>query len=224
MSQDVFQPRRARSRRGEGPRLRDEIVAAASALLADIGDANQLSIRAVAAAVGVTPPSIYRHFADKQALLVAVLDERWAELHRVLADAAAGVEDPFEALRRTCLAYVHFAEAHPGHYRVLFSAAAPAGVSQERSQHPGGPSFSLLLDAVQRCLDAGARVPVDRSAWFLVAQIWISGHGMVDLRIGQRFPFPWPPAEELLAALLADLGLSRPAARGSPRPRRGVSP
>ena len=211
MSQEALGQRRPRSRRGEGQRLRGELVAAASSLLAELGDANQLSIRAVATAVGVTPPSIYRHFADKQALLVAVLDERWAELHRALAEAAVGVEDPFEALRRICLAYLRFAEDHPGHYRVLFSAAHPAGVSRQRAQHPGWPSFSLLIDAVQRCLDAGAPVPRDRSSWFVVAQIWICGHGLVDLRIGQRFPFPWPPAEQLLDALLTDLGLSRPA-------------
>jgi AcrR family transcriptional regulator len=212
MGQADIRERRPRARRGEGQRLRGEIVAAASSLLADLGDANRLSIRAVAAAVGVTPPSIYRHFTDKQALLVAVLEERWAELHCALADAAAGVDDPFEALRRTCLAYLRFAEDHPGHYRVLFSAAAPAGVSQVRSEHPGGPSFSLLLDGVERCLEAGAPVRAGRSSWFLVAQIWIAGHGMVDLRIGQRFPFPWPPTEELLDALLTDLGLLRPGA------------
>ncbi len=216
MSQELLQRRRPRAPRGEGQRLRGEIVAAASSLLADLGDANRLSIRAVAAAVGVTPPSIYRHFADKRALLVAVLEERWAELHRVLAEAAAGVDEPFQALRRMCLAYLHFAEAHPGHYRVLFSAAGPAGVSEDRAQHPGGPSFSLLLEAVQRCIDAGAPAPSDRTAWFLAAQVWISGHGLVDLRIGQRFPFPWPPADELLDALLTDLGLSRP------RPRRAA--
>ncbi len=210
MSQEVLRQRRPRARRGEGQRLRGEIIAAASSLLADLGDANQLSIRAVAAAVGVTPPSIYRHFADKRALLVAVLEERWAELHGVLAEATAGVENPFQALRRMCLAYLRFAEDNPGHYRVLFSAAAPAGVSEERARHPGGPSFSLLLEAVQRCLDSGAQAPSGRSAWFLAAQVWISGHGLVDLRIGQRFPFPWPPAEELLDALLTDFGLSRP--------------
>jgi AcrR family transcriptional regulator len=198
--------------------LRGEIVAAAGSLLADLGDPARLSIRAVAAAVGVTPPSIYRHFADKQALLVAVLEERWAVLHRALATAAAEVDDPFEALRRTCLAYLRFAEDHPGHYRVLFSAAAPAGVSHVRADHPGVPSFSLLLDAVDRCLAAGAPVPPDRTSWFLVAQIWIAGHGMVDLRIGQRFPFPWPPVEDLLDAVLADLGLTAPGPTPGPPP------
>ncbi len=199
---------RQRARRGEGHRLRHDLVAAASSLLAELGDANQLSMRTVAAAAGVTPPSIYRHFSDKQSLLLAVLEERWAELYRALAEAVT--DEPFASLRRICVAYVDFAERHPGHYRVLMSAAAPAGITEERSQHPGAPSFFLLVDAIQRCLDAGAPVAPGRDSWFLAAQVWIVGHGFVDLRIGQRFPFPWPPAEDLLDALLADLALSGP--------------
>ena len=202
-------PRRARARKGEGHRLRTELVGAASDLLADLGDPNLLSMRAVAAAVGVTPPSIYRHFADKQALLLAVLTERWAEMHRILVGAAGGSDDPFEALRRFCLAYVRFAEERPGHYRVLFSAAAPAGVTEDPTSHPGAPTFLALVDLVQRCLDAGAEPQPGRDSWFLALQVWLSGHGLVDLRIGQRFPFPWPPGELLLDAILADLRLSR---------------
>ena len=70
MVQSIRQGRsRTRARRGEGHRLREELVAAASDLLGELGDPNQLSMRAVAAAAGVTPPSIYLHFADKTALL-----------------------------------------------------------------------------------------------------------------------------------------------------------
>ncbi len=223
MSQEVLGRRRQRARRGEGERLRGEVIAAAGSLLAELGDANQLSMRAVAAAVGVTPPSIYRHFADKQALLVAVLEERWAELHATMAEAAANVDDPFEGLRCIGLAYLRFAEEHPGHYRVLFSAAAPAGVSRQRAGHPGGPAYSLLVDAVQGCLDVGAPASPDRTSSFLAVQILISGHGLVDLRTWHRFPFPWPRSEELLDALLADLGLSGPAPRRTrtARPRSG---
>src|SRR5947209_7398436 len=122
-------PRRRRAPKGEGHRLRGEIIAAASDLLADLGDPNQLSMRAVAAASGVTTPSIYRNFADKQALLVAVLETRWAELVRVIVEAASEVDDPFESLRRMGHAYVRFAEDHPGHYQVLFRTAAPAGIT-----------------------------------------------------------------------------------------------
>ena len=205
----VVATRRPRARKGEGHRLRAELVAAASDLLADLGDPNLLSMRAVAAAVGVTPPSIYRHFADKQALLLAVLTERWAEMHRILVGAAGKSDDPFEALRRFCLAYVRFAEERPGHYRVLFSAAAPAGVTEDPTSHPGAPTFLALVELVQRCLDAGAEPQPGRDSWFLALQVWLSGHGLVDLRIGQRFPFPWPPGELLLDAVLADLRLFR---------------
>jgi len=211
---------RPRSRRGEGQRLRGEIIAAASSLLADLGDANQLSMRAVAAAVGVTPPSIYRHFADKRSLLVAVLDERWAELSATLAQASEDVDDPFDALRRIGLAYLRFAEEHPGHYRVLFTAAGAAGISAERAQHPGGPAYSLLVNAVEHCLAAGAPASPERSSWFLAVQILISGHGLVDLHTVQHFPFPWPPPEQLLDALLADLGLSGPSPRRTAKSAR----
>ncbi|MCA1692104.1 MAG: TetR/AcrR family transcriptional regulator [Actinobacteria bacterium] len=215
-------PRRARAPRGEGHRLRSELVDAASDLLADLGDPNQLSIRAVAAAVGVTPPSIYRHFADKQALLVAVLSERWAEFHRLLVGAASESDDPFDSLRRFCLAYLAFAEERPGHYRTLFSAAAPAGITDDPAQHPGAATFLALVEAVQRCLDEGAPAQPGRDSWFLALQVWLSGHGLVDLRIGQRFPFPWPPAEVLLDAMLADLGLSRAGPHTHPPATAGM--
>jgi AcrR family transcriptional regulator len=61
--------RRPRLPRGEGRRLRGEIMAAAERLLIDTGSQEAVSIRAVADAVGVTPPSIYRHFADKSELI-----------------------------------------------------------------------------------------------------------------------------------------------------------
>lgn len=64
--------RRRRAPRGSGVYLRDEILDAATQLLLDTGHAKAVSIRAVAQRVGVTPPSIYLHFADKDALLDAV--------------------------------------------------------------------------------------------------------------------------------------------------------
>ena len=62
--------RRTRARRGEGERLREEILDAAERLLIETGNRDAVSIRAVAEAVGVTPPSIYLHFADKTELLI----------------------------------------------------------------------------------------------------------------------------------------------------------
>ena len=72
--------RRARARRGSGDLLREEIVTAAKRLLADADRADDVPMRAVAEAVGVTTPSIYLHFADKQELLSAVVADVFGEL------------------------------------------------------------------------------------------------------------------------------------------------
>src|SRR3954462_12451882 len=100
--------RRARARRGEGERLRDEILAAAERLLIRTGDQEAVSIRAIAEAAGVTPPSIYLHFADKTQLLTAVCSARFAEFDRYLEEAASGVDDPLDALWARGRAYVRF--------------------------------------------------------------------------------------------------------------------
>jgi AcrR family transcriptional regulator len=64
--------KRRRAARGSGEQLREEILNAATDLLLETGHAKDVSIRSVAQRVGVTPPSIYLHFADKDALLDAV--------------------------------------------------------------------------------------------------------------------------------------------------------
>ena len=70
---------RPRSRRGEGDALRDEILDAAERLIVRAGDADAVSIRAIADAVGVSPPAIYLHFPDKDALVSAVCERRFEE-------------------------------------------------------------------------------------------------------------------------------------------------
>ena len=64
--------RRHRARRGQGEALRGEILAAARELLAETGNQEAVSVRAVAERVGITTPSIYLHFKDKDDLLDAV--------------------------------------------------------------------------------------------------------------------------------------------------------
>jgi AcrR family transcriptional regulator len=63
--------RRPRARRGSGDRLRDDILDAATELLLETAHARAVSIRSVAQRVGITLPSIYLHFEDKNALLDA---------------------------------------------------------------------------------------------------------------------------------------------------------
>ncbi len=207
--------RRKRNPRGQGERLRGELIDAATALLSELGNADRLSIRAVARRAGVTPPSIYRHFEDRQSLVLAVLEERFGEFNRFLAEAEAAASDPCDALRRRCHAYIEFAREHPGHYRVLFSTKVPipsAGTdwgSAPSGERPraGAVSFFALVEAIQRCLDAGAES--DRDSSFLAVELWTVLHGVVDLHI--TYPdLPWPPAEEITDAVRTQAGLGKP--------------
>src|SRR5919197_144730 len=103
--------RRAPARRGEGERLRREIVDAAIALIADRGD-EAVSMRAIARAVGVSPPAVYLHFADRQELMLAVLDHVFADLGRALEKADTGA--PHARVRALVRAYVSWGVTHPG--------------------------------------------------------------------------------------------------------------
>jgi AcrR family transcriptional regulator len=203
--------KRARARRGEGELLRTEILAAAENLLIQTGDEGAVSIRAIADAAGVTPPSIYLHFADKTELLAAVCEARFQDFDRYLEEASAGIDDPLEALRARGQAYVRFGLENPEHYRILFmtrpgAERPPRGVEDL----PGMTAFSHLVEDVARGMDAGVVTAGDP---FLVATgLWSNVHGVTSLLIA-RPDFPWPDLDRLMDHVLgvAVRGLQPPA-------------
>src|SRR5439155_20099 len=110
--------------------------------------------------VGVTPPSIYLHFADKLELVFAVCEKHFATFDQTLEEAAAGATSAFESLRLRGEAYVRFGLGHPEEYRILFMskpAATPEGWSKERLM--GNAAFGHLVEAVQRGMDEGDIAP-----------------------------------------------------------------
>jgi AcrR family transcriptional regulator len=203
--------RRARARRGEGELLRAEIMAAAEKLLIQTGDEGAVSIRAIADAAGVTPPSIYLHFADKTELLAAVCEARFQDFDRYLEEASAGIDDPLEALRARGRAYVRFGLENPEHYRILFMTRPGSERPQQGIEHlPGMTAFSHLVENVARGMDAGVITPGDP---FLVATgLWSNVHGVTSLLIA-RPDFPWPDLDRLMDHVLgvAVRGLQPPA-------------
>ena len=192
--------RRARARRGEGDLLRAEILAAAERLLIQTGDEGAVSIRAIADAAGVTPPSIYLHFADKTELLGAVCEARFQDFDRYLEEATAGIDDPLAALRARGRAYVRFGLENPEHYRILFmTRPGPDRPKREVEDLPGMTAFSRLVEDVARGMDAGLLAQDDP---FLVATgLWTGVHGVTSLLIA-RPDFPWPDLDRLLAHVL----------------------
>ncbi|WP_433634773.1 TetR/AcrR family transcriptional regulator [Nocardia sp. CA-120079] len=183
---------RDRNRRGEGARLRAELVAAASRLLETLDGQESLSLRAVARAAGIAPQSVYLHFADRRELLTAVYEVRFAELRAALS-AASSADGPTR-LAEICRAYCEYGLRNPGHYRVLFGTAGTPGWEPTDAQMPGLPLFRLLTDTAEAC---GSADPTATASC-----LWAAMHGLITLR-QDRPSFPWLDPDVLIDTLVA---------------------
>jgi len=172
--------RRTRARRGEGGRLREELLDAAERLLVDAGSDDALTLRAVAAAAGVSTPSVYLHFADREALLEAVCIRVWGELESLFHESRG--DDPFHSLGQFGRAYARFAIDHPVQYRVLLMRPA---IQENKA---ADACFRLMVEAVSACVDSGLLHGDPRT---LALQLWSAVHGAVSLVIAQPH-LPWP--------------------------------
>lgn len=99
---------------------------------------------------GVSAAAPYRHFADKAALLATVAEQGFRDLHAEMTAAADTAPDPKSRVVELGRAYVHWAIAHPDHYRVMF------GAELSKADHPdlavaGEQAFGDLLDAIVTC-------------------------------------------------------------------------
>jgi AcrR family transcriptional regulator len=183
--------RRQRNPRGQGERLRDDIIEAASRLLEDPAAA-PLSLRSVARAVGVAATSVYLHFDDCDALVRAVSARHFGDLVRVQDEATADLADPRARVHAAVLAYCGFGLSHPGHYYVMFSVPMrlpPPGPDGVRERPPGQTALDRLAELVAAGL---GRDPGDGTSIPTALMIWQQMHGLVSLRISKP-AFPWPP-------------------------------
>ena len=173
-------PRR-RARKGDGPALREEILDAARALLKQTGSEDAVSIRAVAAAVGVSTPAVYLHFADKAALIDAVCAAVFEALDAEMQAARARVADPMQALREFGLAYVRFATAHPEEYRIALMSRTHEGLANQATLEES-PAFEHVLELVRECQAAGA-FAADIDAVRIGTTLWAMAHGLAALSV-----------------------------------------
>ncbi|MBB5912597.1 AcrR family transcriptional regulator [Nocardia transvalensis] len=181
------------NRRGEGERLREELVHAASRLLETVDGQDALSLRAVARAAGVAPQSVYLHFEGRRDLLTAVYRLRFAELNAALSAAASAEDDAPQRLSAICRAYCDYGLHNPGHYRVLFGTAGTPGWEPTQDQLPGLTTFQLLVDASAAC---GSANPTATATC-----LWAAMHGLITLR-QDRPSFPWQDLDVLLDTLI----------------------
>jgi AcrR family transcriptional regulator len=166
-----------------------QIVQAARRIIIEQGAA-ALTQRAVAAAVGVKAPSLYKRFADKSALLRAVRVEALADLESRLRAAAAG-QAPAPAFLRMANAFRAFAAECPDIYRLIFDPTL-----QARDRTPEHTALIPLETALSGLAGAGQGASAAHAALSLL-------HGFVRLEIDGAAPSPGPHDEAFRFAIYA---------------------
>ncbi|MFG1688811.1 TetR/AcrR family transcriptional regulator [Nonomuraea sp. NPDC049269] len=191
------------NRRGQGDRLRQDLITATNRLLEHGASHETLSLRAVAREVGIAATSVYLHFPDKMALLLAVYQEHFAVLARHLENAIAEHTDPADQLHAAAHAYCRFAADHPNAYQVMFTVPGSTGKPPRaitEDERPGLPAIQAVQRVISACADAGIAKITD--PWLATLSLWGALHGVLSLRTARPI-LPWPPMDELIDAIVA---------------------
>jgi AcrR family transcriptional regulator len=140
-----------------------------------------LTLRSIAGHLGVSRTALYRHFADKPALLAAVGREGFRLLRGTLTDAWEHHGRGRAGLDAMGVAYVQFAVAHPSHYRVMFGGFIESCAKDEAFIKEAAGAFEVLVAALVEQQHAGL---VRRDDPLLLARfIWSIVHGIAMLVI-----------------------------------------
>ncbi len=161
---------------------REAILASALSLLEgeNTPDAAPLTMRTLAASLGLQASSLYRHYADREHLEEAVAEEAARMLMNDIAAASAG-QPPHEALRVAGQRYLLFAHRHPRLYALIHQPRPPAAATPG----PGKDLWNLLL----RLIGAVTGRPDDTAA---VVAFWCFLHGYVGLESSGQFGLSGP--------------------------------
>lgn len=198
-------PNRRRNRRGQGALLRDDILAAATALIERDGHSGDVTLRRIAREAAITAPSIYAHFNDLDDILDTVLNGYFDDLQAAIVAAAAEENEADRSLLAGCRAYARFAMERPGRYRALFHRMRPpAGDPIEPAAPPTAlPSrmdvFQTLIDAIAAAAAAGHSAGTDPFEDALA--VWAAMHGAILLRMTAP-GFGWPPLTDFIDTLV----------------------
>lgn len=177
------------------------------------GGPEALSLREAARRAGVSPTATYRHFANRDALVMAVKVAVLGRLGTALRVATrsrlpAGLDDASRARMRLIAigrAYVEFAITNPGQYRVMFASAGFPGVAE--SDDDGAPTredpYDILSEVLDHMVVAGALDPDRREG--AEVPMWALVHGLSSLIL--EGPYGELPRREQIALVQSSLDL-----------------
>lgn len=163
--------------------LRAALVEAGLDLLRD-RSADDLSLREVARAVGVSATAVYRHFPDKQSLVFALCTRGADALAEAQMQAITHAETGLSPFDASGQAYVRFALANPGLFRLMMTTRPPEGVTY-RDESVVTAAKQLLIKNVSAMMPASA---TDDEKWIAAIHAWAKVHGMAMLMLDGQIP------------------------------------
>lgn len=164
-------------------KTRDRILETAFAQV-DAGGLEALTIRGIASEIGLSPMAIYRHFANREAVMTALTKDGLARFEERLLQVPASM--PKDRLRAVLDAYLSFALEEPTSYYIIFFAQRPSDAPfLDEHKANTAVSFDILRQAVADAISAGTLAK--RNSVEVTLTLWAQAHGLVSLYVSGRF-------------------------------------
>jgi AcrR family transcriptional regulator len=142
-----------------------------------------VTMRALAAALGVSAMTPYRYFANKDALFAQVRAEAFRRFADRLEAALAGRGDALARLRRLKAAYVAFALDEPDAYAIMFELRQPDPTGHRELQAESRRAFAALHRTVAAAVAAGR---LEGDPLTVAHLLWAGAHGLVSLHLAGK--------------------------------------
>jgi AcrR family transcriptional regulator len=179
--------------------LRDQIRDAARDLFAREGY-ESVSMRRIGAEIGCSPMAIYRHYENKEELLLSICEETFSRMIQLLDKTRQTPGTRLQVLRRSVHTIVDFHLSHPNHYKVTFMTVMPPGPVAERKVAIGQHAMDRLRLGVHECAEAkGIEVDVEMAAQIIRVAI----HGLASSLITTSKCYPWKDPQRMKEEVIA---------------------
>lgn len=161
--------------------LRAELLDTAIEQLREQGT-EELSLRALARAIGVSQTAPYRHFADKGDLLAAMATRGYRNLLGCLQQAGASAgSNPPDQLIAFAHAYVDYAASNPKLFKLMFGPTVQPSDKYPELRDASRETILLVQQMLARGMDQDVFHRQD--IVYLANAAWAGIHGLATLRV-----------------------------------------
>ena len=140
-----------------------------------------LSMRKLAKTLGCSPATLYKHFANKEAILEAIREEGWRIMAELAVENPSMTTDPKDALLELSGAFQRFPAQYPDHYLLMFGSLLSQTMTVK--SHLQDKGFQGLVAVMESFMQSGVIKREPYYARELAYLVWFLSHGIAMLRI-----------------------------------------